>query len=570
MEQSNGLSRRDFLTLGGAVAGAGVLGAALSGCSPKPQAPDTTSRDNMEFARSYWLGEEPQVSEADIVEEETCELLIIGAGNAGMMAAGTAADLGVDFIVAEKGSEVGDTREYIAAVNSKFTKSFGSDPVDGLKLVNEVTRYASGRVSQDVIKTWIDESAEMIEWVEPIMTAAGKELSLTVMSDDHKAGGTDYYEPTLEHFFNPTYEYPMRNNILEWYINDRGNEIRYGHELVKLCHDDGKVTGALFRTEAGLKRITATKGTLLATGGYAANPEMVRANLPLVERCVTASSFSLRCDGYGLRAGLWAGGVKDVNGAPVIFDRGAVPPGVDAGYRTNPDGTQHFPGTVYQLNIGSQPFLKVNRRGNRFANESVPYDTFCNMASYQPGGVYCQIFDGSAVEDIDAFKTTGCASYTKAMLDSGIPLEDYMFYVDGGDGLMMKADTLDELADMLGFQGEDKQTLFETIDHYNALVDSGKDTDYGKEPHRLSRIDTPPYYGCWYGGSLLTTLDGLRIDGDMRVLDADSNVIEGLFAAGDVSGCFFSDNYPEYLVSCACGRTCTEGRHVAKFIAAMA
>ena len=66
---------------------------------------------------------------------------------------------------------------------------------------------------------------------------------------------------------------------------------------------------------------------------------------------------------------------------------------------------------------------------------------------------------------------------------------------------------------------------------------------------------------------MLTTLDGLRINEDMQVLTADGSVIEGLYAAGDVSGCFYSDNYPEYIVACACGRTCTEGRHVARLLA---
>lgn len=176
----------------------------------------------------------------------------------------------------------------------------------------------------------------------------------------------------------------MRNDILEWHIQEAGHEISYNYDLVKLDHDGNRVTGAVFATPEGLVRVNAAKGTLLATGGYAANPEMIRANLPLVPACCTAASYSPRCDGYGLRAGLWAGGIKDVNGAPVIFDRGAVPAGVDCGYVTDADGREHFPATHYQLNIGSQPFLKVNRKGERFVNESLPYDTLCNAASYQP------------------------------------------------------------------------------------------------------------------------------------------------------------------------------------------
>lgn len=108
----------------------------------------------------------------------------------------------------------------------------------------------------------------------------------------------------------------MRNDILEWHIQEAGHEISYNYDLVKLDHDGNRVTGAVFATPEGLVRVNAAKGTLLATGGYAANPEMIRANLPLVPACCTAASYSPRCDGYGLRAGLWAGGIKDVNGAP--------------------------------------------------------------------------------------------------------------------------------------------------------------------------------------------------------------------------------------------------------------
>ncbi|MFR1639793.1 MAG: FAD-binding protein, partial [Eggerthellaceae bacterium] len=104
---------------------------------------------------------------------------------------------------------------------------------------------------------------------------------------------------------------------------------------------------------------------------------------------------------------------------------------------------------------------------------------------------------------------------------------------------------------------------------YNAQFDAQKDDDFGKEAYRLSALRTPPFYGCWFGGSMLTTLDGLRINKDCQVLDADDQVIDGLYAAGDVSGSFFSGNYPEYIVGCASGRTSTQGRHVARFLPAI-
>ncbi|MFR1167207.1 MAG: FAD-binding protein [Adlercreutzia equolifaciens] len=113
---------------------------------------------------------------------------------------------------------------------------------------------------------------------------------------------------------------------------------------------------------------------------------------------------------------------------------------------------------------------------------------------------------------------------------------------------MKKADTLEELADMLGFAGEAKQNFLAQVDRYNELFDAQADEDFGKEAYRLSAIRQAPFYGCWYGGSLLTTIDGLTINEEMQVLNTEGVVIEGLYAAGDCSGSLFAGTYPEYVV----------------------
>ncbi|WP_255467196.1 FAD-binding protein [Raoultibacter phocaeensis] len=111
-----------------------------------------------------------------------------------------------------------------------------------------------------------------------------------------------------------------------------------------------------------------------------------------------------------------------------------------------------------------------------------------------------------------------------------------------------------------------KDSFLATVNRYNELYDKQDDEDYGKEAFRLSGIHTPPFYGCWFGGSILTTLDGLKINADMQVLDKKMEPIAGLYAAGDCSGSMFSGNYPEYLVGCAVGRTMTQGRHAVRYI----
>lgn len=557
------ISRRTFLGLGAAAAAMGSA-AALSGCAPK--APDSslseTGGQGTGEAGASWLGVEPEIAEGDITSTEETGLLIIGAGTAGLAAAATAADLGLDFMIADKNTMVQDTREYFGAVNTKYTKEAGQE-VDKIRTMNEIARYSNGRTNRAVLKVWLDESAECFEWVdELVQKATGKELYLEIAPDltDH-----GYFAPTVNHMHAPYYDGVMRNNVLQQHIEEAGQSIAFGYELVKLVHADGKVTGAIFNTDAGYVQVNAKDGVLLATGGYAANPIMMEALQPNVSKCVTANSYSMVCDGSGIKTALWAGAAMDEVPCPMIFNRGAVDVGVDAGY-IGSDEDAIFPGTIFQLNMGSQPFMAVNRKGVRFTNESLPYDNICNASAMQPGGVWCQIFDANAPEDIDRFNQAGCARLTTDAIRQGVAIDDLCASALE-PGIMKKADSLEELADMLGFEGDAKQAFLAQVERYNELYDAQQDEDFGKEPHRLSAIRKAPFYGCWYGGSLLTTIDGLTINEEMQVISTTGQVIEGLYAAGDCSGSLFAGTYPEYVVGLACGRSSTQGRHIARRIA---
>ncbi len=568
-DMNKGMTRRNFFGLG-ALTAAGAAVAGLAGCAPSSQTESgATTASASETASSStaavdWLGVEPEVADSDITSTLDTDFLIIGAGTAGMAAAATATDLGLDFILCEKDQVVQETREYVGIVNAQDAIAQGGE-TDPKKLLNELTRYASGRCNQEVIKVWIDESNEYLEWVNEKMLAADKPPVMDMPGQsDHQTGGTDYYIPALQHVWMTPYVPPMRNDVMQTTVENAGNEILFGYTLVKLIHGDGKVTGAIFDTEDGKVQINA-KDTLLATGGYPANPVMVSALQPATLTCVTSSSYSPKDDGYGLRAGIWAGGKKDADPAPMIFDRGAVEVGVNAGY-VGTGANAAFPGTIFQENIGSQPFMKVNRNGVRFANESTPYDFICFQAGQQPGGVWCTVFDANAPQDILRFDTIGCSAYAKQMMAVGMPIEEFCaMSLDAG--VMKKADTIEDLADQLGFEGEAKENFLNQVERYNAQFDAQSDDDFGKEAYRLSALRTPPFYGCWFGGTLLTTLDGLQINKDCQVLDADGNVIEGFYAAGDVSGSFFSGNYPEYIVGVASGRSSVQGRHVARLLA---
>lgn len=556
-------TRRSFLGLG-AMAAVGSV-AALGGCAPQqPSATLAETGAEANDTASNWLGAEPNIAESEIVSTEETGLLIVGAGTAGLAAAATAADLDLDFMIVDKNTMVQDTREYFAAVNTKYTKEAGQE-VDKIRTMNEIARYSNGRTNRAVLKVWLDESAECFEWVDALVQqATGKELYLEIAPDltDH-----GYFAPTVNHMHAPYYDGIMRNNVLQQHIEDAGHTINFEYKLVKLVHEgEGtRVTGAIFETKDGYVQVNARDGVLLATGGYAANPVMMEALQPQVSKCVTANSYSMMCDGSGIKTALWAGAAMDEVPCPMIFNRGAVDVGVDAGYIGEGEDAI-FPGTIFQLNMGSQPFMAVNRNGVRFTNESLPYDNICNASAMQPGGVFCQVFDGNAPADIDRFAQAGCARLTTDPIRQGATIDE-LCATALEPGVMKKADTIEELADMLGFAGEAKQNFLAQVDRYNELFDAQADEDFGKEAYRLSAIRQAPFYGCWYGGSLLTTIDGLTINEEMQVLNTEGAVIEGLYAAGDCSGSLFAGTYPEYVVGLACGRSSTQGRHIARRLA---
>ncbi len=506
-----------------------------------------------------WLGQEPDIDDASIAETWDTDILIVGAGNGGMCAAAYAAQNKLNFRIIEQNSVVQDTRHWYGAIDSSEAKKAGVT-VNRKKLLSEISRYASGKCDQRVVTTWINESAAMHDFVSGILESdpynykcvftAGEEARWPESED-----GTDYMFPEQEHTYHGS-EIP-RNEVFLQYIEKEGYAVDFNTSLVKLEKDEsGRVTGIIAQKASGeFVRINAAKGVLLACGGYPGNPYMMEALDPLGTSVTTACSYSPSDKGMGIRAAVWAGASLDKEAAPMLFDRGLVAPGVDGGYVENPSafGGKAFPGTVRQYNPGTQPFLKVNRRGQRFANESGPYNDILYAAGNQPGRVYAQIHDANYFEDIQRFHTIGCSAMARNV--PGMMEGQLAQYVE--EGLIFQADTLEELADKLGFDAEAKKNFLAEVERYNELFDKQSDEDFGKMAPRLSAIRKAPFYGLWLGASLLTTEQGIAINEKTQALDADRNPIEGLYITGDMSGSFFANNYPCLMPGIACGRTLT-------------
>ena len=526
-----------------------------------------------------WLGKEPDIDEAAITETVDTDILIVGAGNGGMFAAAYAAANGLNFRVIEQNANVQDTRHWYGAVDSAAAKEAGEPATDKAKLLSEISRYASGKCDQRVVKTWINESAAMHDFMRSILEdkygwvcdfTSGSEAAWPAENAEHN---TDYLYPVQEHNYMASERESglARNELLLQYIQELGYDVDFKTSLAKLeKNSDGRITGIIAQSteDDHFIRYNANKGVLLACGGFPGNPYMMEQLDPLGTSVTTACSYSPADKGYGIRAAVWAGANLDKEAAPMLFDRGIVAPGVDAGYVDSDSvfGGKAFPGKIRQYNPGTQPILKVNRNSERLANESCPYNDIVYAAAHQPGRVYAQICDANILEDAKRFHTIGCSAqtrnggekYIQGKMDEAIEA-----------GALFKCDTLDELADKMGFTGAAKDTFLATVERYNELYDKQNDEDFGKPAYRLSAIRTAPFYGCWLGASLLTTEQGIAINEKGQALDTNNQPMEGLYITGDMSGSFFANNYPCLMAGVAMGRTLTYAMKAVKQMAGL-
>ena len=540
-------SRRSFLKGAAAAAIGGLLGAA-NGVFMPVYADAAAPTDE----EAIW-GPAPQdVSSFDFSEVVDCDVVVVGGGHSGMPTAISAAQAGLKVVVLEKKSAGFGMRNYIGAVGTSTQKAAGVDiPVK--EITQELLRYSSYRANADLIRLWAEKSGEAVDWYVNLMDEGG----MNVWLETDLNANNDFKEyPTCHMFYSKEGVETSETKVMNDKMLEVGCDVRFSTPMVQLISEDGKVTGVVAQDENGSYiRVNAAKGVVLATGGYAANTDMM---LALNEKDYK-SNVMIFCDpgatGDGIRAAHHAGGQMDLAHTAMYFQRGCTMPG-------SVGGDVSTPGLWW---MGSQPFLHVNQKGERFANESLPYDYDLHQAAGQGGHVFVSIFDANWQEDITAFHTVGCSRIVPAaMLSQGYEATKWTFEKVTAacfnpaleKGQLVQADTIEELA---GKMGMDPAVLQATVDRYNELCEKGEDTDYYKESYRMRPVAQAPFYAVTVGGQLLCTMDGMEINTRFEVLDEKHNPIEGLYAVGNDSGRYFADCYPELVVGAAAGRSVTFG-----------
>jgi succinate dehydrogenase/fumarate reductase flavoprotein subunit len=570
-ETERALSRRSFLAGALSVGTVSALGA-LGACAPSSNsstADNSTGDDSKtgaagkenNAAASDWIGTEPEIDTAAVSETIETEVLVVGGGTGGLFACCSAAENGARVLVIDKFTS-GGIRNDIGAINSRYQQEAGVD-IDVQEIVREAYRYSSGRMQPDLHYVWARESGEVVDWYGDRLAERDVQLWLEFTEEKEQVN--------YKHFVTGhSPAWPMDDTgkmtldgtaVLTDYATKLGVEFRYNTPMIKLTKSNGRVSGVIAQqADTGdYVQINASKGVIVCTGGYAENHEMVKTLQPETYNLVGFEQIIPGSSGDGIKACIWAGADHDNDHSLMMFDRCALPVG------TVPEGPDSG-GAFFWL--GEQPFLKVNLKGKRFTNESGTYDFIAHAASKQPQRVYCTIWDSNFKDDIVHFDMHGCSRTFPN--DNGaqpdIPLEIAAGMVEGliEQGIIQQADSIEQLAEKLQLPPD---AFRATIERYNELYDAGVDEDYGKEPFRLSAIRQAPFFGTWTCAYTLCTLDGIRIDTDMRALDAQGDPIPGLYVVGNDSGGYYANTYFNLATGHACGRTVTFGRHAGRMAA---
>ena len=501
----------------------------------------------------------------DFAQEIDCDIVVCGAGAAGVVAAVKAVEEGKKVVVLQK-EPIADSQGNCA---SAIVKS-GSTPAGIASWKNMCIATNAWRSDPRLIDAYIDNSEEAMRFlcekggVEGKLGDKNEKTGVEVYQSSDtvftgvRTDGTqswDFGEDKVE-IFAPWFG-PKPNNfgtlvsgILNDAVEQYGDQIdvHYSTPVVQLIQEDGAVVGCVGKDASGAYIKINAKAVILATGAYENNPTMVRRFCPDTE-AFDKKVYHRTGDGNILA--VLAGGVMEpVAHSTVMHD-------FDAGL------------------MWDNPYLFLNMEGKRFTNETVEMAYISKQLRWQPSfkgenmdhehqetgskGWYCQIYDNDYMNYVDMPMLVPPVAMKKYMKEG--PAEDHVgvfpHLID-----TFCADTLEELVEKLGLP---KEEALASIQRYNELCDEGYDPDFGKNPKFLNKIQTAPFWGIRRHIRCSSITAGVLTDANSMVVREDGTPVQGLYAVGNLGGQFFGGcDYPFFSPGLSLGHAVTFGYIAAK------
>jgi len=420
-------------------------------------------------------------------EDRSTEVVIIGGGNAGLAAAVSASNNGAEVILLEKmpmlgGNSIRAGGAYNAVDPKRQEKQGIEDSVPRHFYHTYTGGDKEGKIK--LIYTLVNNAYNGIEWLESMGMEFEDEVFTVLGALWPRSHAPS--EPVGTGFINTLRDQAEENGV-EILLNTKAEE---------LIKEDGRVVGVKASTEDGSFELRASKGVVLAAGGFAANVEMrTKYNPGLDEKTKTTNHPGATGDGIIMAEEIDADlvGMKYIQSLPL--------------------GDPETGSLTGWAGMSVENYIFVNKKGKRFVSEADRRDVMTNALIDQP----------------DSFMYIVCDAHSMPAGSKNSFNESIEELVEKGKTL--KAMTIEGLAEKMNV---DPDVFAETVRKYNKAVETGED-EFGKTLFD-KKLNKAPFYASPRVPTAHHTMGGVKINSDTQVIDTAGNIIPGLFAAGEVTG----------------------------------
>ncbi|WP_119969300.1 FAD-binding protein [Shewanella japonica] len=535
----NGISRRSFMTRAvqgtGAVAFAGLGGmaSATAAESGAEAAHASVGGGTLDF-----MPKPKPIADKDIASTQTFDVVVVGAGAAGVPAALSAAENGAKVAVLQKQAIVVSQGNTGSGLDLKNCDKAGVEA-----MVSRLMSDSAHRCHPELVREWAYNSGEAISWVIDRAKKGGASVVDQGTGPQHGIHGvTEHKLNFVTSYFGPkpyTAGDGMRD--LAKTAEKAGVKFFFNTPAQQLIQDaSGKVIGVIAKSRDGkYHKYMAKKGVILSSGDYQNNEAMCNFFIPDLKNF---ERKQMERTGDGFSMAYWAGGViEPVGHTKMLHDFDAGP-----------------------ASMCDMPFLAVNRKGNRFVNETVAMSLMNNyLRDEENAGHYSQIFDSNYMTEAADWpgKLYSPEQLKKYMPEDPTPKTG----VYASQTNTYVANTIEELAEKLEC---DPKTLAANVKRYNELCAKGMDDDFGKPSSKMLPVVKAPFYGIHRRMRISTICSGMLVNKNHQALDADGKPIGGLFVIGNLGGGFYGGvDYPLTVFGLSLGRCYTFGYLAGKHVA---
>ena len=465
---------------------------------------------------------------AEPKETKTADIVIVGAGGAGLAAAIEAVDNGAEsVIIVEKTGTTGGSLNFTSGSMSGAETII--QEIDGIEdtkesFVQDILKNGAQAGNEELIRTFVDEDVAAIQWLWD------NGLSDNEFGVDRQTGTMSVFAPehalySVKRTYKPKPDNGEKYKAAVHEILDTtvaANEkiaIDFQTTATELVpNDKGQVLSVLATDANGdVIRYDAAKAVIMATGGYSGNAKMMGTFTENGADYLPGGSSA--ADGYGIYMMQNVGANIDAEKMGYIP---TFPMGLDTG---------KGPGQIASTYMWKAGGICVNQEGNRFVDETESDVAKREVAlEVQPGAIQYDIFTDDIIADVEELQASVFWNF---------------FYAPGKpfNSFVISADSLEELAEKIGVPAEN---LAKTVETYNANVESKTTDEFGRQftedslnpaySVAINKIEGEHFYAVPLHALCVMTLGGVEINTDAQVLDANGTAIPGLYAAGEVTG----------------------------------